>query len=179
MTVAMIWAQARGGVIGQDGTMPWRVPEDSAHFRNTTMGGAVIMGRKTWDSLPDRFRPLDGRRNIVVTRQAGWAAPGAEAVHSLQEAFELIEAAADETVITWIGGGGELYRQAMPFAAELHITEFDLDVDGDTIAPQIGAEWSMAAAEPEAGWLTSRTGIPYRFVRYVRSSANGTPAQAS
>ena len=77
--IGLIWAQARGGVIGKDGAMPWHLPEDLAHFKRTTLGCPVIMGRKTWDSLPPKFRPLPGRRNIVVTRNTQWQADGAEA----------------------------------------------------------------------------------------------------
>lgn len=162
-TIAMIWAQARGGVIGQGGTMPWRVPEDSAHFRNTTMGGAVIMGRKTWDSLPARFRPLDGRRNIVVTRQLDWSADGAEVVHSLDDALALVSDG-----MCWIGGGGELYRQALPLATELQITEFDADIAGDTTAPAIDDSWTVVSTTPASGWSRSTSGIPYRFLHYTR-----------
>ncbi|MGG7508213.1 dihydrofolate reductase [Plantibacter sp. YIM 135249] len=162
-TIAMIWAQARGGVIGQGGTMPWRVPEDSAHFKDTTMGGAVIMGRKTWDSLPARFRPLDGRRNIVITRQRDWSAQGTEVVHSLDDALALVTDG-----MCWIGGGGELYRQALPLATELQVTEFDVDVAGDTTAPPVDASWNLAASTPAAGWLDSTSGIPYRFLHYTR-----------
>ena len=83
MTVALIWGQASNGVIGADGTMPWDLPEDLARFRELTMGSAVIMGRRTWDTIPPRFRPLPGRRNIVVTRDPAWSADGAAVAHSI------------------------------------------------------------------------------------------------
>lgn len=105
--LGMIWAQARGGVIGRDNDLPWHLPEDLAHFKKTTSGCPVIMGRRQWESLPERFRPLPNRRNIVLTRQAGYEAPGAEVVSDLPAALELVSG-----VDAWICGGGEIYRQA-------------------------------------------------------------------
>lgn len=87
--IGLIWAEAEDGVIGKDGVMPWHIPEDLAHFKRITLGAPVVMGRKTWDSLPVRFRPLAGRRNIVVTRQQQWSVEGVDAVHSVGEALEL------------------------------------------------------------------------------------------
>ncbi|WP_067710326.1 dihydrofolate reductase [Nocardia yamanashiensis] len=159
--VGLIWAQTPDGVIGLDNTIPWRVPEDMAHFKDVTWGHPVVMGRRTWDSLPARFRPLEGRRNIVVTRQADWSAEGAERAGSLEDAFEL---AGDDTV--WVMGGGEIYRAAMPFATELRITEVDAEIDGDCHAPGIGAEWH-ADEEP---WRESSKGLRYRIRRYTREN---------
>ena len=84
--VGLIWAEARGGVIGAEGGMPWHVPEDLAHFKAVTLGAPVIMGRKTWDSLPERFRPLSGRENVVITRQQDWTADGARRAATVSEA---------------------------------------------------------------------------------------------
>ena len=95
MRLGLIWAQARGGVIGKDGGMPWHVPEDLAHFREVTTGAPVIMGRRTWESFPSRFRPLPGRRNIVVTHSDSWANEGAERAPSLDAALELARVIAD------------------------------------------------------------------------------------
>ncbi|QWT24117.1 dihydrofolate reductase [Subtercola sp. PAMC28395] len=159
MTLGMIWAEARGGVIGHGGTIPWRLPEDLAHFKELTLGDTVLMGRRTWDSLPVRFRPLPGRRNLVLTRDAEWTSPGAEVVHSLAEV------SSDDDGGLWVIGGGELYRQAMPSATRLEVTELDLGVKGDTLAPAIDATWERVAASP---WLESATGIRYRFVSYTR-----------
>ncbi|AAT88864.1 dihydrofolate reductase [Leifsonia xyli subsp. xyli] len=159
MSIALIWAQARNRVIGAGGTMPWRLPEDLRHFRELTGGEPVVMGRRTWESLPDRFRPLPGRRNIVVTRQEGWNAPGAEVAHALPGA---LSAASDDTV--WVIGGGELYRQALPLADRVEVTEIDLAVAGDTPAPALGPEWH---AQPTP-WLTAENGMRYRFLRYLR-----------
>ena len=107
LTIGLIWAQADGGVIGKDGVMPWHVPEDLAHFKQVTLGAPVIMGRKTWDSLPPRFRPLPGRRNIVVTRQADWQHADVDVVHSIDDALAL---AAEGTTdgIVWVIGGAQL-----------------------------------------------------------------------
>jgi dihydrofolate reductase len=160
MSLALIWAQALGGVIGSGGEMPWHLPEDLAHFRELTADGTVIMGRRTWDSLPERFRPLAGRRNVVVTRDGGWSADGAEAAGSLEAAVALGGASA------WVIGGGEIYRQSMPLASRLEVTEIDLDVAGDTTAPPIDESWTLSA---ESEWQTSRTGIRYRFLSYDRS----------
>ncbi|ALJ21050.1 dihydrofolate reductase [Microbacterium sp. No. 7] len=159
--VGLIWAQARGGVIGAGGGMPWHVPEDLAHFRETTMGAPVVMGRRTWESFPPRFRPLPGRRNIVVTRSEEWADAGAERAGSLDEALALAEGA--ETA--WVIGGGQLYRAAIGRADVLEVTELDLEVDGDTTAPAVDG-WPA----PRIGaWQTSRTGIRYRFATYARA----------
>lgn len=163
--VGLIWAEAHGGVIGAAGGMPWHVPEDMAHFRAATTGAPVVMGRRTWESFPDRFRPLPGRRNIVVTRDDGWSAPGAERAASLDAALDLAGEGRPDTI--WVIGGGQLYRAAIGRADVLEVTELDLDVAGDTTAPDT-AGWRVAASDPDAGWHTSRTGIRYRFLRYER-----------
>lgn len=157
-----IWAEARGGVIGSGGTMPWHVPEDLAYFSERTRGSAVIMGRRTWESFPERFRPLPGRRNIVITRDGSYEAVGGETCGSLDEATSL---AGDDA---WIIGGGQVYREALPRVSELYVTEIDLEVSGDTRAPEIGPEWIRSAV---GEWLTSRTGTRYRFVVWTRDSA--------
>ncbi|RJO76434.1 dihydrofolate reductase [Nocardia panacis] len=159
-TVGLIWAQTPAGVIGFENTIPWRVPEDMAHFKEVTLGHPVVMGRRTWDSLPPRFRPLVGRRNIVVTRQADWSADGAERAGSLAEALAL----AGDTA--WVAGGGEIYAAAMPFATELLVTEVDAQLDGDAFAPAIGPEWQADTPEP---WRESRGGLRFRTRRYTRA----------
>ncbi|MDR5701030.1 dihydrofolate reductase [Agromyces aerolatus] len=161
--IGLVWAEARGGVIGAGGGMPWHVPEDLAHFKAVTIGAPVIMGRKTWDSLPERFRPLPGRPNLVVTRQPGWAAEGARRAGSLDEA--LASAAADRV---WVIGGGELFRLALPLADRIERTVLDLEVDGDAFAPPLDETWHVVDADPAASWHTSRSGIRYRFERLAR-----------
>lgn len=155
--VGLVWAQARGGVIGADGGMPWYVPEDLAHFKEVTTGAPVIMGRKTWDSLPDRFRPLPDRENIVITRQQDWAAEGARRAATVTDAVRGHDRA-------WIIGGAEIFRQVIADADRLEVTEIDLDVDGDAYAPPTDG-WRVV---DEGEWQTSRTGIRYRFLRYER-----------
>jgi dihydrofolate reductase len=129
--ISLIAAVARNGVIGHGNRLLWRIPEDMQFFRRTTAGHPVIMGRRTWDSLPERFRPLPGRRNIVVTRQPGWSAPGAEAAASPAAAAALVEAAPRAFVI----GGADLYAAALPWAQELLLTEIQHDFEGDTRFP--------------------------------------------
>jgi len=164
VTLRAIWAQARGGVLGADGGMPWHVPEDLAYFQRATSGSPVIMGRRTWESFPERFRPLPDRRNIVITRDGSYGAPGGETTPSLDAALASVEGDA------WIIGGGQIYRQAMPLLDELWVTEIDLAVEGDTAAPEIGPEWAEASRDPEpaGAWHRSRTGTRYRFVVYRR-----------
>lgn len=162
MRIGLIWAEARDGAIGRDGEMPWHLPEDLAHFKASTLGAPVIMGRRTWESLPQRFRPLPGRENLVVTRNPDYAAGGARRVSSLDAALEALAAA--EAV--WVIGGGELYRAAMPIADELVVTRIELDVpDADTFAPTIGPQWRLADAGDS---LVSKTGVGYSFERWLR-----------
>lgn len=163
--IGLIWAEAHEGVIGAAGGMPWHVPEDLAHFKAVTLGAPVIMGRKTWDSLPPRFRPLPGRRNIVVTGQPAWAADGAQRAASLESALAL--AAAPQV---WVIGGGVLFAEAIDVADVLEVTELDLTVDGDAFAPTM-AGWDATARDPAESWHTSRTGIRYRFVTYARGDS--------
>lgn len=162
MTVSLVWAQDLAGAIGKANTIPWRVPEDMARFKELTGTGAVIMGRRTWESLPVKFRPLPGRRNIVVSRDGAYDAPGAEVVGGVQEALDLSDGVAS------IMGGGQIYTAAMEFATDLRVTEIDVFVDGaDAFAPEIDADaWTVV----ERGeWETSKTGTRYRFVDYRRT----------
>ena len=161
MRLGLIWAQARGGVIGQGGVMPWHLPEDLAHFKRTTLGAPVIMGRKTWDSVPPRFRPLPGRRNIVITRDANWSAPGADRAGTLEEALALC--AGVETV--WVTGGAEIFRLARPHAQVAVVTEIDADFEGDVHAPPLGAGWRETGREAHV----SQAGVPFSFVTYERA----------
>ena len=138
--LVLIAAMARNRVIGRAvngvGTLPWHLPEDLAHFRAATRGHAVIMGRKTWDSLPARFRPLPGRRNLVVTRNTAWHAEGADTAFSLDEA--LARVTGDDCV--FVIGGAELYATALPLAHTLMLTEIDADIAGDTHFPAFAGE---------------------------------------
>ena len=130
-TLALIAAVARNGAIGKGNALLWREPEDLKHFRRVTMGCPVIMGRKTWDSLPARFRPLPGRRNVVITRNPAWRAEGAEPVTSIDAALSLLAGAAKAFVI----GGAELYALTLRLADELVLTEIEIALDGDVFFP--------------------------------------------
>lgn len=132
MKISLVAAMARNGVIGRDNAMPWRLPEDLQHFKRVTLGAPVVMGRLTWDSLPPRFRPLPGRRNVVVTRNPEWRAEGAEAASSLEDALRRL---AGEPVV-YVTGGAQLYAQALERADELILTEIDRDFEGDTRFPE-------------------------------------------
>ena len=160
MIVALVAAVARGGVIGRDGELPWRLAEDMAHFREVTMGHPVVMGRKTWESLPERFRPLPGRRNVVVTRNSAWAADGAERVGSLEEALALVAGVERVSII----GGGEIFAAALPLAHELLLTEIDLELDGDTFFPRWDG-FAQTAREEHLG----EDGTQFAFVTYRRA----------
>ncbi len=133
--LVLIAAVARNGVIGRGGALPWHLGADMAHFRDVTRGCPVIMGRRTWDSLSPRYRPLPGRANIVVSRRAGWTAEGAQAAPSLQAALRLAQLRLDASRRVFVIGGAQLYREAMPLADVLELTEVHADVDGDTLFP--------------------------------------------
>jgi dihydrofolate reductase len=165
MKLGLIWAQGSDGVIGDHGRLPWQLPEDLSRFRALTMGATVVMGRATWESLPDSVRPLPGRRNVVLSRQPGWSAPGATVADSLEAA---LSGAAED--LAWVIGGATVYAAALPLADRLEVTEVDGSFPGDVFAPPIGTQWRRTAREPDTGWLQSRTGLRYRTASYVRSS---------
>ena len=157
MPLHLIYARSRNNVIGVNGDLPWHLPEDLAHFKRTTLGQPVIMGRVNWESIPEKFRPLPGRTNVVVSRQTGFNAPGAQVVSSLQAAIDLFPA--DDVV--WLIGGAQLYAQAMPLAQQLVITEIDADYEGDAFAPVLNtAEWT----EVHRTSHTSAQGLGYSLV---------------
>ena len=161
MTIALVAAIARGGVIGRDGGIPWHIPEDVAHFKALTTGHAVVMGRRTWDSLSDRFRPLPDRRNVVVTRNALWHANGAERVGSVEEAFEFLRGVERVFVI----GGAEIYAAALPLADGLVLTEIERDFVGDTRFPAWDRkDWRATQRETH----TALDGMRFDFVLYER-----------
>ncbi len=163
MTIALVAAVASGGVIGRDGGVPWHLAEDLARFKSLTTGHAVVMGRKTWDSLPERFRPLPGRRNIVVTRDPAWQADGAERAGSLDDALALARAAEEARV--FVIGGGQIYGQALPLADELLLTEIDLEVEGDAFFPEFDpADFDERSRQPHV----AEDGTRFAFVDYRR-----------
>jgi dihydrofolate reductase len=167
--VTLVAAVGRGGVIGLRGGLPWPpIREDMARFRSLTMGHPVVMGRRTWDSLPDRVRPLPGRRNVVVTRNPAWEGDGAERAGSLEEALALLDG--EEAV--FVVGGGEIYAAALPVADVLELTEIDADVPADTFFPPfdrgVFVETRRVAGANEGG-------PPYSFVTYERRTLDPEP----
>ncbi len=129
--IAMIAALGRRGELGKNNDLLWHLPQDMAHFKETTRGHTVIMGRKTWDSLPPKFRPLPGRRNIVVTRQENWTQSGVEAVGSAQAAIDLVA----EHERAFVIGGAQIYQALLSHAHDLILTEIDQEFDADTFFP--------------------------------------------
>jgi dihydrofolate reductase len=157
--IVIVAAVAKNGVIGRDNALPWQLPEDMRHFRALTTGHAVLMGRKTWESLPPKFRPLPNRRNFVLTRDASYAAPGATVVHSLDDALKV---GAGETAL-FVIGGAELYRHLLPQAQRMELTEIDAEFAGDARFPDFDrAQWR--AVSRRAG--RSASGLDYAFVTY-------------
>jgi dihydrofolate reductase len=154
--IGLVWAQSANGVIGRDNTIPWRLPEDLAHFKKVTMGATVLMGRRTWESLPPRFRPLPGRRNLVLTRDRDWHADGAEAVHDLESAL------VDDV---WVIGGAQVYVESLPFADTAIVTELADHVQGDTYAPHLDETWLLESTD---GWHVSASGLAYRWCTFRR-----------
>lgn len=159
MSVGLIWAQSTSGVIGRDGGIPWRLPEDLARFKDLTMGHTVVMGRRTWESLPASVRPLPGRKNVVLTRQADYMADGATVVTGL-------DGVKDENA--WVIGGAEVYHLALPLATHCEVTEVEIDLrlqDDDALAPVLDESW-VGRSGP---WQDSRSGLRYRFHSYLRA----------
>ena len=166
MKLHLIFARARNGVIGANNTLPWHLPEDLAHFKRHTLGCAVIMGRKTWDSLPAKFKPLPGRTNVVITRQGDWQAPGARTAHSLDEAL----AQCADQAHAWVIGGAQIYAQALALAQTAEITEIDAAFEGDAYAPPLGPPWQETARERH----TSASGLAFSFVSYHNTALSAS-----
>ena len=155
--ITLVVATAKNGCIGINNGMPWHIPEDFAFFKAYTSGKPVVMGRKTWESLPKK--PLPNRRNIVITRQADYVAEGAKVVGDLQAAFALC-ADAPEVIVM---GGAQIYAEALPLATDLRTTEVDLTVDGDAYFPSVDAHaWKELAREAHV----SAKDIAFAFVHY-------------
>ena len=168
MRLNLIYARAANGVIGKDNAMPWHLPEDLAHFRRYTQGCPVIMGRKTWESLPQKFRPLPGRLNIVLTHDAATAArlqaEGALALASLEQAIAHCATLPAQPDELWVMGGAQIYAQALPLAQRVVVTEIARDYEGDAHAPTLGPEWRETARESHV----TASGLAYDFATYER-----------
>jgi dihydrofolate reductase len=136
MIVSLIAALSKNRVIGKNNDLPWRLPDDMKFFMETTKGHCVIMGRKNYESIPLKFRPLPERTNIVVTRQKDFIAEGCQVVHSLEEALASINEKSEEEI--FVIGGAEIYKLALPYAHKLYLTEIDSEIEGDTYFPLFG-----------------------------------------
>ena len=165
--LGLVWAQARRGVIGADGRLPWHLPEDLRLFRELTTGSTVVMGRRTWESLPERFRPLPGRRNVVLTSDDSWAADGAERAGDVAQVL-----AREDAGDVWVIGGGRVYAGFLPHADRVVVTDVDAAVEGDTWAPALGPGWARVSRTPGTGWATSTTGLRYAVSGYARTSSH-------
>jgi dihydrofolate reductase len=157
--ITVVVARARDGAIGRDNALPWHLPEDLQHFKATTLGHPIVMGRRTFESIG---RPLPGRRTIVVSRDPGWSHPGCERAGSLDEALERCAGLPEAFVV----GGGQLYAEAMAQADRLVVTDVEIDVDGDTFFPPIDpSAWVLKSAVPGVG----RTGLAYSIRTWERA----------
>ena len=167
MTITMIAALSRNHVIGCEGELPWRLPDDMARFMRLTRGHAVLMGRRTYDTLPG---PLADRRNIVITRNPQWHAEGVEVAHSIEEALATV---GDENMI-YVLGGGELYRAMLPLADELDLTEVDVMIEGDTSFPEFDRDaWELVQEESHAA--DDRHAHAFTHRRFIRRIAGTDP----
>lgn len=162
--ISLLVAHDINRVIGKDNELPWHIPEDLRYFKQKTVGKGIIMGRKTYESIG---RPLPKRKNIIVTRQPDFEAPGATVTHSLDEAIRLAEAVDEEVMII---GGAEIFKETLAKADRLYVTRIDQAFDGDTIFPVYNdSEWQLVS---DSGKHESEEGIPYAFLVYERSAAD-------
>jgi len=158
--VTLVVAAAENGVIGKDGGIPWRISDDLKRFKVLTMGFPIVMGRKTWDSLPKK--PLPGRTNIVITRQADWSAEGAVTAHSVEDAI----AKAGDADEVFVIGGAEIYAAAMSLADVIELTEVHGEFEGDAVLPPLEGEWEETFREGHQ----TEDGLAYSFVTLERVS---------
>ncbi|KTF04418.1 Dihydrofolate reductase [Trueperella bernardiae] len=173
--LGMIWAQGHERAIGRGGAMAWHLPEDMRFFRRMTTGHPVIMGRRTWESLDERYRPLPGRTNIVLTRDESFSSDDALVARSLDKAIALGEEAAGEGLV-WIVGGAQLYEAAMKKADGVVVTDIDIDVpDADAFAPAIPFNWEPVGTEPFRGWHVAENGMRFRVSAYRRRRSGFVP----
>ena len=164
MRLSLIAALASNRAIGKDNELLWHLPEDMRHFRETTRGKPVIMGRKTWESLPESFRPLPGRHNIVVSRDPAYQASGATLAGSLADALRQAAAKSNAEEV-FVIGGAQLYREALPLANRLYLTEIEQDFDGEVFFPNVQPQdWDEISRQPSQ----ETSGPQFSFVVYQR-----------
>jgi len=163
--IGLIWAQTPNRVIGSDNTIPWHLSEDLQHFNQITSGSTVVMGKSTWFSLPEKFRPLPNRRNLVLSSDLSLDVAGAESFSSLENAFASVD-----TEWAWVMGGQRVYESTLMYADRLEITTVNLpELTGDTFAPTIPYDFTKIDGNPkDADWFLSKNGIEYRFETYTR-----------
>lgn len=157
--ISLLVAYDLNRVIGIDNKMPWHIPEELKYFKKVTMGKAIVMGRKTYESIG---RPLPGRLNIIITRNEGYSADGAEVVHDLHEAIERGKEYSDEVVII---GGSEIFNLSMPMADRLYITIIRKQYEGDTFFPELDDSWKLVS---ESDDHHTKDGIPYSYLVFER-----------
>lgn len=165
MTISLIAALTRNHVIGRANDLPWHLPDDMKYFMQTTKGHHVIMGRKNYDSIPEKFRPLPNRTNIVVTRQENLQAPRCTIVHSLTDAMDIAQKAGETEL--FIIGGSAIYQLGMPFAQRLYLTEIEAELPGDTHFPEFDrTNWEEISRKPHP--IDDRHAYAFDFVIYER-----------
>ncbi len=170
--INLIFAQSTNKVIGHENKLPWHLPEDLAHFKALTSGQTVLMGRKTWESLPAAFRPLPGRLNLVLSSNTALHLDGALTVNTPAQAIEQAQLQAAQSPNTaalptlWVIGGAQVYDLFMPLASRIEVTEIELTVDGDAYAPTIDATWQEVTRNRHQ----SAKGLGYSFVSYQKIS---------
>lgn len=166
MTISLIAALTRNRVIGVNNGLPWHLPDDMKYFMQTTKGHHVVMGRKNYESIPEKFRPLPNRTNMVVTRQPKLTLPGCTVVHSVQEAVEIAKGAGEQEL--FIIGGSAIYQLGLPMAYRLYLTEIKAELAGDTHFPELnGKEWREKSRVPHG--IDARHAYAFDFVIYERN----------
>ncbi len=166
MIISLIAALSQNRVIGKNNDLPWHLPHDMKYFMETTKDHHVIMGRKNYDSLPEKFRPLPHRTNIVVTRQKEFIAPGCQVVHSIEASLSIAQKNNEREV--FIIGGAEIYGMALPIATRLYLTEIHAHIEGDTFFPEVFSEWKEVSRKPHPP--DERHRYAFDFVIYEKNN---------
>ncbi len=167
MIISLIAALSENRVIGKNNDLPWHLPDDMKYFMQTTKGHHVIMGRKNYDSIPEKFRPLPNRTNIVVTRQKSFSAPGCKVVNSIEAGLRIAESNHEKEV--FIIGGSKIYNQGFPLATRLYLTEIHARIDGDTYFPEFNkSHWREVSRKHHLS--DERHKFPFDFVVFERDN---------